>query len=214
MGFFFLSLSLCRPWFAKSHHLLSWTDSFPFSKSVEVLHCLQLEKKKRLEWLLKVFGKFEEDSSVISLLLFNRECMWHLHCCSLKEQMWKDKKNLVLMQWHMIHCSPNCVFFLHFPGQYTSIFLPPTQVMRWTCAFNSNGMTFSFLHLLLPYLQDCHEKIRVLSQQAAAVVKQEGGDNDFIARVRADPYFSPIHKQLESLLDPSSFTGRAPQQVK
>lgn len=63
-------------------------------------------------------------------------------------------------------------------------------------------------------LQDCHEKIRVLSQQAAAVVKQEGGDNDFIARVRADPYFSPIHKQLDSLLDPSSFTGRAPQQVK
>ncbi|XP_064276240.1 adenylosuccinate lyase isoform X1 [Passer domesticus] len=61
--------------------------------------------------------------------------------------------------------------------------------------------------------QDCHEKIRVLSQQAAAVVKQEGGDNDFIARVRADPYFSPIHNQLESLLDPSSFTGRAPQQV-
>ncbi|NXG82121.1 PUR8 lyase, partial [Stercorarius parasiticus] len=61
--------------------------------------------------------------------------------------------------------------------------------------------------------QDCHEKIRVLSQQAAAVVKQEGGDNDFIDRVRADPYFSPIHKQLESLLDPSSFTGRAPQQV-
>ncbi|NXL85585.1 PUR8 lyase, partial [Alectura lathami] len=61
--------------------------------------------------------------------------------------------------------------------------------------------------------QDCHEKIRVLSQQAAAVVKQEGGDNDFIARVRADPYFNPIHKQLDSLLDPSSFTGRAPQQV-
>uniref|UniRef100_A0A8V0YC20 Adenylosuccinate lyase n=1 Tax=Gallus gallus TaxID=9031 RepID=A0A8V0YC20_CHICK len=61
--------------------------------------------------------------------------------------------------------------------------------------------------------QDCHEKIRVLSQQAAAVVKQEGGDNDFIARVRADPYFSPIHEHLDSLLDPSSFTGRAPQQV-
>uniref|UniRef100_A0A669Q0S9 Adenylosuccinate lyase n=1 Tax=Phasianus colchicus TaxID=9054 RepID=A0A669Q0S9_PHACC len=61
--------------------------------------------------------------------------------------------------------------------------------------------------------QDCHEKIRVLSQQAAAVVKQEGGDNDFIARVRADPYFSPIHEHLDSLLDPSSFIGRAPQQV-
>lgn len=61
--------------------------------------------------------------------------------------------------------------------------------------------------------QDCHEKIRVLSQQAAAVVKQEGGDNDLIERIRADAYFSPIHSQLEQLLDPSSFTGRAPQQV-
>ena len=72
-----------------------------------------------------------------------------------------------------------------------------------------------FLFAPLPLLlQDCHEKIRVLSQQAAAVVKQAGGDNDFIARVRADPYFSPIHEHLDSLLDPSSFTGRAPQQVK
>ncbi|XP_030402775.1 adenylosuccinate lyase isoform X1 [Gopherus evgoodei] len=61
--------------------------------------------------------------------------------------------------------------------------------------------------------QDCHEKIRILSQQAAAVVKQEGGDNDLIARIRADPYFSPIHGQLESLLESTSFTGRASQQV-
>ncbi|XP_032123051.1 adenylosuccinate lyase [Sapajus apella] len=62
--------------------------------------------------------------------------------------------------------------------------------------------------------QDCHEKIRVLSQQAAAVVKQEGGDNDLIARIQADAYFSPIHSQLDRLLDPSSFTGRASQQVQ
>ncbi|KAG8138108.1 putative Adenylosuccinate lyase protein [Naja naja] len=61
--------------------------------------------------------------------------------------------------------------------------------------------------------QECHEKIRVLSQQAAAVVKQEGGDNDLIARIRADPYFNPIHGQLETLLEPISFTGRASQQV-
>uniref|UniRef100_A0A8C3WUL5 Adenylosuccinate lyase n=1 Tax=Catagonus wagneri TaxID=51154 RepID=A0A8C3WUL5_9CETA len=62
--------------------------------------------------------------------------------------------------------------------------------------------------------QDCHEKIRVLSQQAAAVVKQEGGDNDLIKRIQADAYFSPIHSQLDHLLDPSSFTGRASQQVQ
>uniref|UniRef100_UPI00398F7ED8 adenylosuccinate lyase isoform X1 n=2 Tax=Pristiophorus japonicus TaxID=55135 RepID=UPI00398F7ED8 len=61
--------------------------------------------------------------------------------------------------------------------------------------------------------QDCHERIRVLSQQAAAVVKQEGGDNDLISRIREDPYFSPIHGQLQALLNPKSFIGCAPQQV-
>ncbi|PWA33186.1 hypothetical protein CCH79_00013667 [Gambusia affinis] len=61
--------------------------------------------------------------------------------------------------------------------------------------------------------QDCHEKIRVLSQEAAAVVKQEGGDNDLLARVQRDPYFTPVLGQLDALLDPSTFIGRAPQQV-
>ncbi|XP_068108134.1 adenylosuccinate lyase [Hyperolius riggenbachi] len=61
--------------------------------------------------------------------------------------------------------------------------------------------------------QDCHERIRVLSQQAASVVKQEGGDNDLIQRIRSDPYFTPIHSQLDQLLDPKSFIGRAPQQT-
>lgn len=63
-------------------------------------------------------------------------------------------------------------------------------------------------------IQDCHEKIRVLSQEAAAVVKQEGGDNDLLARVQQDPYFTPILGQLDALLDPKTFIGRAPQQVR
>ena len=41
--------------------------------------------------------------------------------------------------------------------------------------------------------QICHEQIRVLSQEAAAVVKQEGGDNDLIDRIRASEYFAPVH---------------------
>uniref|UniRef100_A0A8C5QHG2 Adenylosuccinate lyase n=1 Tax=Leptobrachium leishanense TaxID=445787 RepID=A0A8C5QHG2_9ANUR len=61
--------------------------------------------------------------------------------------------------------------------------------------------------------QDCHEHIRELSQQAAAVVKQHGGDNDLILRIQSDSYFAPIHSQLDQLLDPKSFIGRAPQQV-
>ncbi|GMM28528.1 adenylosuccinase [Martiniozyma asiatica (nom. inval.)] len=62
--------------------------------------------------------------------------------------------------------------------------------------------------------QDCHEEIRVLSHQASAVVKQEGGDNDLIERIKNTEYFKPIWGDLESLLDPSTFVGRAPQQTE
>jgi adenylosuccinate lyase len=62
--------------------------------------------------------------------------------------------------------------------------------------------------------QDVHEKIRVLSHQAGARVKQEGLDNDLIPRIRADAFFAPIHDRLDQLLDPRTFIGRAPQQVE
>lgn len=61
--------------------------------------------------------------------------------------------------------------------------------------------------------QVCHEKIRVLSQEAGAQVKQFGKDNDFLDRVRADPYFEPIKNDLNQLLNPSSYIGRAVEQV-
>ncbi|KAH3673155.1 hypothetical protein WICPIJ_009889 [Wickerhamomyces pijperi] len=61
--------------------------------------------------------------------------------------------------------------------------------------------------------QDVHEEIRVLSHQAAAVVKQQGGDNDLIERISKTEFFKPIWGDLQSLLDPSTFVGRAPEQV-
>lgn len=61
--------------------------------------------------------------------------------------------------------------------------------------------------------QECHEHIRVLSHEAGAVVKQQGGENDLIERIRKDAYFEPIWADLASLMDPSTFIGRAPQQV-
>jgi adenylosuccinate lyase len=61
--------------------------------------------------------------------------------------------------------------------------------------------------------QECHEHIRVLSHEAAKIVKEQGGENDLIERVKKDPYFEPIAPHLDELLDPSKFTGRAPEQV-
>lgn len=44
-------------------------------------------------------------------------------------------------------------------------------------------------------------------------VKQEGKENDLVERIRQSDYFAPIHEDLDKLLDPSTFIGRAPQQV-
>ena len=59
--------------------------------------------------------------------------------------------------------------------------------------------------------QELHERIRQHSQAAAAVVKQEGGQNDLIRRLQADSAFAAV--DLHSALDPARFVGRAPQQV-
>jgi len=52
--------------------------------------------------------------------------------------------------------------------------------------------------------QECHEKIRVLSVAAAKVVKEEGGENDLLDRVKGDEYFKPIWGELETLTDEES----------
>jgi adenylosuccinate lyase len=61
--------------------------------------------------------------------------------------------------------------------------------------------------------EECHEKIRVHSQAAGAQVKIYGKDNDLIERLKGDEYFKPILVQLDDLLNPKTFVGRAPEQV-
>ena len=63
------------------------------------------------------------------------------------------------------------------------------------------------------YRQVLHEQLRVHSQAAARVVKEEGGENDLIDRIVADPLFNLKKEEIVSILDPKNFTGRAPSQV-
>lgn len=57
--------------------------------------------------------------------------------------------------------------------------------------------------------QECHEEIRVLSNQASHVVKMEGKPNDMIERIRNTAYFAPVHDILDEVLDPSLYIGRS-----
>ncbi len=61
--------------------------------------------------------------------------------------------------------------------------------------------------------QELHEAIREHSMDAARVVKAEGGKNDLIERLAADPLFAAVAPKFHEILNPSAFVGRAPQQV-
>ena len=61
--------------------------------------------------------------------------------------------------------------------------------------------------------QEAHEAIRVLSQEAAQQVKAEGQPNDLLDRLRTDPLFAPLELDWDSVLDPQTYVGRAPEQV-
>jgi adenylosuccinate lyase len=61
--------------------------------------------------------------------------------------------------------------------------------------------------------QDLHERIRRHSVAAAERVKDHGERNDLIDRIIADSDFGMTHDEIESMLDPARFTGRAAEQV-
>ena len=59
--------------------------------------------------------------------------------------------------------------------------------------------------------QQLHEQIRKHSQDAAAVVKQQGGTNDLLHRLRQDRDFSAV--DFDNVANAANFIGRAPDQV-
>ena len=61
--------------------------------------------------------------------------------------------------------------------------------------------------------QQLHEALREHSHAAAAKVKLEGGENDLIARIAADPLFPLTREEIEEQMDPALYVGRAPGQV-
>src|SRR4051794_16129801 len=59
--------------------------------------------------------------------------------------------------------------------------------------------------------QTLHERIRQHSQAAAAVVKEQGGANDLIPRLKVDAAFATA--DVEGAIDPAKLVGRSKEQV-
>ena len=62
--------------------------------------------------------------------------------------------------------------------------------------------------------QQLHEKIREHSMAASRVVKVEGGENDLLERIAADEAFGVTLEELERILKPDNYTGRAKEQTE
>ncbi len=61
--------------------------------------------------------------------------------------------------------------------------------------------------------QECHNQLKILSQEAGNNVKFEGGENDLIARLKKSEYFKPIHDTLDVILNPEKFVVGVPEMV-
>ena len=61
--------------------------------------------------------------------------------------------------------------------------------------------------------QELHEAIRELSMQAGANVKEKGLDNNLLELIAEDSRFPVGKDELDKLMEPSLYVGRAPSQV-
>ena len=61
--------------------------------------------------------------------------------------------------------------------------------------------------------QDLHEEIRQLSMKASENVKINGGENNLIDLIKADPKFAAVKDDIADILEPKMYVGRAPSQV-
>ena len=62
--------------------------------------------------------------------------------------------------------------------------------------------------------QELHERIRQLSMEAGKNVKEQGGDNNLLELIAADPAFGLSLEDLKKAMEPSRYVGRAPRQVE
>ena len=62
--------------------------------------------------------------------------------------------------------------------------------------------------------QQLHERIRVHSMAASKVIKEDGGENDLLERIANDEAFGVTLEELENILQPEKYTGRAKEQTE
>ncbi|CCE61776.1 hypothetical protein TPHA_0B01040 [Tetrapisispora phaffii CBS 4417] len=184
--------------------------------------------------LKEVEEPFEKSQIGSSAMAYKRNPMRCERVCSLARHLgslYSDAVQTASVQWFERTLDDSAIRRISLPGAFLT-----TDILLSTLLNISSGLVVypkvieRRIKSELPFMateniimamvekgasrQDVHENIRVLSQQASDVVKKQGGENDLIERIQNDAFFEPIWKDLDTLLKPSTFVGRAPQQVE
>lgn len=177
---------------------------------------------------------FEKSQIGSSAMAYKRNPMRSERVCSLARHLqscFQDATSTASVQWFERTLDDSAIRRVSLPSAFLTADIVLTTLMNITSGLVVYPKVIERrINAELPFMateniimamvkaggdrQECHEKIRVLSQQAAQVVKEQGGENDLIERVKADPYFERIHSNLPELLNPSTFVGRAPEQTE
>jgi adenylosuccinate lyase len=189
---------------------------------------------RHLAMIKELEEPFEKDQIGSSAMAYKRNPMRSERICSLGRHLAnlnKDASDTYAAQWFERTLDDSAVRRISIPEMYltadilcstldnvvSGLVVYPAVIARriqQELPFMATENIIMRLVTLGGSRQDAHEKIRVLSQQAGAVVKEEGKDNDLIKRIQADSFFESIKGELSTLLDPKVFVGRAPQQVE
>lgn len=184
--------------------------------------------------LKEVEEPFESKQIGSSAMAYKRNPMRSERVCSLARHLsscYQDAFNTATVQWFERTLDDSACRRIHIPEAFLTADIVLSTLLNITSGLvvyprvierriNSELPFMATENIIMAMVQrggdrqECHEKIRVLSHEAAKVVKEEGGDNDLIERVKKDEYFKPILDDLPSLLDPKTFVGRAPQQTE
>ena len=61
--------------------------------------------------------------------------------------------------------------------------------------------------------QELHERIRTHSMNVVKAIREEGQENHLLEAIAGDPAFQLSLEELEAMLRPEDFVGRAPEQT-
>ncbi|KAL4985396.1 Cullin repeat-like-containing domain protein [Aspergillus falconensis] len=177
---------------------------------------------RHLAMLKEVEEPFEKDQIGSSAMAYKRNPMRSERLCSLGRHLQnlpKDALDTYSAQWFERSLDDSAI---------RRISIPELYLCADACLILLNNVTSGFVvypevikrRVIMACVkkglsrQDAHEEIRVLSHQASDNVKKHGKNNDLLDRIRRTEFFAPILGELDALLDPSTFVGRAPQQVE